>query len=136
MKDYVNAHAMAMIDFQFIEEALKRYISKADKLIQIQVSHLFPYRYDRKDVEKLALKRLLERYSKISNNTSLVKQIDKLTKKRNDLAHQGFLFTTEEQKDKLLLKNLIKDLDKLHLETKEIFFILTQEISVLGEHLK
>lgn len=135
MDKYSNALNKVLTDFQFIEECLKMYMTYADRIIQINVSSYFPYKYNRKDVEKLALGKLTDRYSKLSDNTSLVKQIQEVMKKRNDLAHQGFLFTSEEQKDKRLLESLTTNLEQLHIKTKNILFELSKETSSLEEHL-
>lgn len=135
MDKYSNALNKVLTDFQFIEECLKMYMVYADRIIQINVSSYFPYKYNRKDVEKLALGKLTDRYSKLSDNISLVKQIQEVMKKRNDLAHQGFLFTSEEQKDTKLLESLTTDLEQLHIKTKKILFELSKETSSLEEHL-
>lgn len=135
MDKYSNALNKVLTDFQFIEECLKMYMVYADRIIQINVSSYFPYKYNRKDVEKLALGKLTDRYSKLSDNISLVKQIQGVMKKRNNLAHQGFLFTSEEQNDTKLIESLTTDLEQLHIKTKKILFELSKETSSLEEHL-
>lgn len=135
MDKYSNVLNKVLTDFQFIEECLKMYITYTDKIIQINVSSYFPYKYNRKDVENFALGKLTDKYSKISNNTSLVKELQAVMKQRNDLAHKGFLLTIEEQKNKKLLESLTTNLEQLHIKTKKILFVLSKETSDLEEHL-
>ena len=91
---------MVLIDFQFIEECLKMSITTADKIIQKNVAPYFQYNYNRKDIENFALGKLVERYSKMSNNHSLVTHIRELMKERDNIAHKGFYLHMKNKKTK------------------------------------
>ena len=135
MKNYSEILNSVLIDFQFIEEAFKMYISYTDQIIQREVSSFFPYKFTRKDIDKFTLGKLIDKYSKVSNNTLLVKKAKGLTCERNRLAHQGFLFTYSEQKNESFLKQRTANLEEIHIEAAELLRELMQELKNLQESI-
>ncbi len=135
MKNYTEILNRVLIDFQFIEEAFKMYISYTDKIIQREVSSFFPYKSTRKDINKFTLGKLINKYSKVSNNTHLAKRARALTSERNRLAHQGFIFTYSEQKNEAFLKQQTANLEETHIEATELLGELIQELKNLEESI-
>ena len=117
MHNYTDSLSRALMTFQCIEEALKMYICYADTNIQ------------RKDVANNSLVKLTKKYTLASNNISLAKKIQDLSKRRNEIAHEGFLFTFEEQKNEKLLKKLTAKIDKTYYDANEALKKLMQELS-------
>ena len=104
--EYLDLVGKALLDFQYIELALKLYIAEVYAIISSRVEGIVPFKYDWKDVENEPLGRLLDRFSMISSDHQLVKDLRPLQKERNKLAHQAYVLTLEEQ---LMVTNLKKN---------------------------
>lgn len=76
------------------------YIMTTEKIIQKNVASYFQYNYNRKDIENFALGKLVERYSKMSNNHSLVTQIPELMKERDNILTRDFYLYMKNRRTK------------------------------------
>src|SRR5574337_959155 len=97
--EYLDLVAKALLDFQYIELALKLYIVETYAIISSRVKEIVPFKYGWKDVENESLGRLLDRFSKISSDRQLIKDLRPLQKERNRLAQQAYVLMLEEQSD-------------------------------------
>ena len=115
--EYLDLVGKALLDFQYIELALKLYIAEVYAIISSRVEGIVPFKYDWKDVENEPLGRLLDRFSMISSDHQLVKDLRPLQKERNKLAHQAYVLTLEEQSDGDQLEKECVRLTKLRSKT-------------------
>ena len=90
---YSAALQAVLLDFQFIEEGLRRYIAGAYDLIRKRVDGEIAFKLSAKDLEKDSLGRLLVKFCQLSDNSALQATIAKLVPDRNICAHKGLLIT-------------------------------------------
>jgi len=133
---YVSMIGDILIDFQFIEESIRMYLSNAFKYIGIRLSGLIPFRYDYSDIEKDALGKLINKFEKFNDNKPLIAELRDLTQYRNDCAHRGFLLTHEEMYDDKYLENELKGLEKIKERTEKCVSDLFREWGKIEKLLK
>ena len=126
--DYVTMIGGILVDFQFIEESIRMYISDAFKYIVTQLSGVIPFLYDYKDIEKDALGKLINKFEKFNDNKRLIAELNDLKKYRNNCAHRGFLLTDEQVHDEKYLKNGLKELEKVKKRTANCLSDLHKEV--------
>lgn len=126
--DYVTLISAILVDFQFIEEGIRMYISNVFKYIVTELSGVIPFRYDDKDIEKDALGKLINKFEKFNDNNKLLAELNDLKKYRNDCAHRGFLLTDEQAYDEKYLKNRLKELEKVKKRTANCLSGLHKEV--------
>ena len=88
---YQAATLHVLAQFQLLEQALKMYVSSAYELIGTRVKGLVPFHYSGNDVEAFPLERLIGTFAKVNANHTLISRLNKLPKKRNDIAHKSLL---------------------------------------------
>jgi hypothetical protein len=79
--------------FQLLELLLKEYIARVYRVISESVAGKVHFDYSEKDVESFALERLLSTFHKLNSNTELLRRLNVLREKRNQLAHRALLVT-------------------------------------------
>ena len=126
--DYVTLISAILVDFQFIEEGIRMYISNVFKYIVTELSGVIPFRYDDKDIEKDALGKLINKFEKFNDNNKLIAELNDLKKYRNDCAHRGFLLKDEQVYDDKYLKNRLKELEKVKKRTENCLSGLHKEV--------
>lgn len=126
--DYVTLISAILVDFQFIEEGLRMYISDVFRYIEKELSGVIPFHYDDKDIEKDSLGKLINKFEKFNDNNDLIAELKDLIKYRNDCAHRGFLFPDEQAYDEKYLKSRIKDLEKVKKRTADCLSGLHKEV--------
>ena len=88
---YQTATLEILTQFQLLEQALKMYISAAYEVIGARVKGLLPFHYGGVDVESFPLERLISTFAKVNDNRDLISRLNKLPKKRNEVAHKSLL---------------------------------------------
>lgn len=86
-KELVNP----IVDFQFLEEALKCYLESAFSIIRERTTGALPYKLDRSTVENLPLRPLIQEFNKYSDDAALVRDLLALVRERNYCAHRAFV---------------------------------------------
>ena len=84
---------------QFVEETIRVYVSLAIKIAKLSLESHFPLQFTTKDLSKLSLGKLVNIFSRLSDDTSLISSLRKLTTGRNHVAHKSRLFTLGELQD-------------------------------------
>lgn len=84
---------------QFVEETLKLCILSAIEITQVMTSPYLTINYAAGDIAKLPMGPLINKFSRISQDEALIKDLRSLTKDRNFVAHQSLLFTLGELSD-------------------------------------
>jgi hypothetical protein len=129
--DYVSSLQAVMLDFQFMEEGLRRYISIAYALIRSKNAGTVPFRLTEKDIAKDSLGILLRKVSQLSDNTSLCAQIEKLLPVRNQIAHKGLLITHQISAKQESFDGLSANLMDMLTETRPCVKALIDEVQKL-----
>jgi hypothetical protein len=125
-----------LIDFQFVEESLRMFISNSYQYIAKQLSKKIPFEYDYRDVEKDALGTLINKFEKLNDNKPLISELRDLTKYRNDYAHRGFLTTYEEMNNSQHLESELETARDIKKRTQQCLFALLKEWKKIQELLK
>lgn len=91
-KKFIKHYMTVITTFQLIELNLKRYISFCFFIIKNENKSIIKFSFDEKDVERNNLTELIEKFSKFSHNSNLVKKIKAIVKDRNYISHEALLF--------------------------------------------
>lgn len=116
------------MNFQYIEEGLKMYVTSVNKRIKEKMKNEFPFKYERSWVEDDSLGKLIKKFEKINNNNELIKELKSLRPLRNEIAHKILLLTPEQRNDQLFKSIMVSDLDKIKKRTKDAFYQVLKEI--------
>lgn len=114
-KDITIKLSSVIMNYQFIEEGLKIYLEKSFELIRQKLNDELPFEYNRATIEKYPMGKLIKAFDKHSNNKELVKKLEALPEKRNDIAHKGFvaMFHEDYQGENLYkMKEALSDFEK------------------------
>ena len=84
---------------QFVEETLKLCILSAIEIAQVTTSPYIAINYKAGDIAKLPMGPLIKKFSRISQDGDLIRDLKSLTKDRNFVAHQSLIFTLGELSD-------------------------------------
>ena len=125
---YFQIVQQLLIDFQFIEESLKMYLSHCFRIIRSNLDSRVRYKFGRRDVQNLPLGKLISMFRKFSQNDVLISKLSHLPKQRNFVAHQAFLHTREEQQNADFIDSEIQKLDDLQKETSDCVGELITEL--------
>lgn len=119
---------------QFVEGTLKLCILSAIEITQVMTSPYLSINYKAGDIAKLPMGALIKKFSRISQDEDLIKDLKSLTKDRNFVAHQSLLFTLGELSDTdsaaVALSNLKAIGDRasaLHERVLEVRYTLVRE---------
>jgi hypothetical protein len=92
----VNSEARVLnllANFQLVEFALKVYLGYCYEIVRKRVEGVIPFHRDFKSIEKHALKRLIELFVECNSNRALQRDLFKLSRERDELAHRSLLGT-------------------------------------------
>ncbi|MEX8518225.1 MAG: hypothetical protein AB3X44_06890 [Leptothrix sp. (in: b-proteobacteria)] len=81
--------AGAISGCQLVEQELKLYLSEALDFVQKCVAGRIPFGMSGLDYKDASMERLIKIFSKLSNNQSLVDDLEIFKKERNFLSHRG-----------------------------------------------
>lgn len=90
----------AMVNFQYLEFMLQGAIMKFESILRDKVSYFFIYQVDEKEINKMGLSKLAEKYSIYTGDKSFKQRVDSVVNSRNRLAHALFI-KAEHMKDDL-----------------------------------
>lgn len=134
MDTYALAASQVLMDFQFIEEALRMYIASAFNVIRTSTQDKVPFKFDRSSVEKDSLGKLIGKYSKLSDNQKLIADLNRVVEDRNLIAHRSLLLTPEEQEPSALAVESSK-LENLHDVLHPMLLEIMEEVRKIEMHL-
>jgi hypothetical protein len=126
--DYVNLISAILVNFQFIEEGIRVYISGVYKYIETEITGVIPFHYSDTDIAKDSMGKLINKFEKLNNNSNLIAELKDLIKYRNDCAHRGFLLSNKQAYDEKYLKNRVEDLENIQKRTTDCLSILHKEV--------
>ncbi|MGO8754292.1 MAG: hypothetical protein ACLQHK_03570 [Gallionellaceae bacterium] len=87
--DFYLKVAFSLSGCQLVEEELKLYITEALELAKKCIGDKMPFKMSGEDFADSSLERLIETFKKLSDNDSLVAELQQFKKKRNFLSHKG-----------------------------------------------
>jgi hypothetical protein len=90
---YKSTVLRVLAKFQLLEFALKGYIGRAYGIIAQSVNGKVHFDYSEKDVESFALEKLLNTFQKLNANRELIRRLNSLRERRNQIAHKALLVT-------------------------------------------
>lgn len=88
-RDFYLEVAFALSGCQLVEEAIKVYLTDAFSLVKKCVGKRMAFKFSGKDYEDSSLEGLIKAFKKLSDDVSLVRDLDAFKKERNFLSHQG-----------------------------------------------
>lgn len=119
--------ATVLMEFQWLEESLKQYLCKAERLIQHRVKDAFKYEPSTDEIERLSLGKLLVRFEKYCGNSVLIDRIKPLIKKRNEVAHSSFVLRFDEKIELVPVEDLIERLKEVEAAVRGLSDAVTLE---------
>ena len=117
--EYQEAVHHALERCQFVEETLRIYIDLAVQIAKLELKPHFPVRFTKTDFSKLPLGRLVDIYSRLSDNASLKSLLREITKRRNYVAHRSLLFTLGELQDLKHMGEAVKEMREIEQQAKK-----------------
>lgn len=87
--DFYLKVAHALSGCQLVEQQLKLYITEALDLAKKCIGDKMPFKMNGEDYADSSLERLIEIFTKLSDNQALVAELRQFKKERNFLSHKG-----------------------------------------------
>lgn len=91
--------AQALSGCQLVEQQLKLYIGEALELARKCIGRKMVFKMSGEDYEDSSLERLIEGFSKLTDNVALVSELRQFKKERNFLSHKGITHCLDYQDD-------------------------------------
>ena len=98
---------------QFVEETLREYVNLAIDIAKLALKSHFPVRFTKKDLSKLSLGKLVNIFSRLSDDASLISTLKKVTEDRNYVAHRSLLFTLGELQDPVHISEAMQKMTEI-----------------------
>jgi len=133
---YKDSVHRALERCQFIEETLRVYLDLATQIAKIELKSHFPVNITKKNLSKLSLGRLVEKFSQFNGNTLLKDNLRKVVPDRNRVAHQSLLFTLGEIQDDTYLRNLTDEMNEIEKQARNVHETLLDERWKLQKSLR
>ena len=136
LKQYFDLLPQCMLNYQFIEEGLRFCLYRQHGIVAMRVKTIFPYKPSFDSIQNAAMGKLISHFQTFCDNEGLLKSLNEVKKKRDHLAHQGYLLTFEEQHDPKFVSDQLVELESAYKEAKACFLALQGEmerIHILAE---
>ena len=88
-EDFYLRVARALSGCQLVEQELKLYLTEAFELVRKCVGDQLPFNMSGSDYMNASLEQLIKVFKRLSDNDTLVAQLNKFKEERNFLAHKG-----------------------------------------------
>jgi len=88
---FVNEIPKVLLTFQYVEEALRQYMLRANVMIASEVRPFVHYSHNDPALQRASFGRLISMFSRVNSKTELQKSLTRLVQKRNFCAHQAYL---------------------------------------------
>src|SRR5213594_3391381 len=97
--DYGSEVTRALLNLQYLEEGLKMYLQRAYALVRKRAEGRITVRLSRRNIDNKALRALLREFRNFHDDGELISKIESLIEKRNFIAHEAWLLTSEQIHD-------------------------------------
>jgi len=93
LQKYFDYIPQVLLVFQHLECALRQYLMRCEVMTATRLRGIIQWKWkdSLKDIEKLSLGRLADRFARLNGNTGLIRRIKDAAKDRNFIAHQSYL---------------------------------------------
>ena len=88
---FIDEIPKVLLAFQYVEEALRQYILRANVMITSEVRRFVNYSPHDPALQKASFGRLVSLFTRFNSSTELHKSLTRLVEKRNFYAHQAYL---------------------------------------------
>lgn len=129
---FENYLVEALISYQAIEATLKAYIEFSFRLIKLNLRQDIPFNFNGSDFETAALRTLVKNFSKLSNNSELVKLLNQVSGERDFVAHQAYIHYSADLANEDDHKRRVIE---YHERAKSCMESLLVELSELGKRI-
>ena len=133
LTDYWTNLQKALMNFQFMEESIRMYLTSAYCIVLRKLDNQIPFEFTYKDVEKDSLGKLLIKFGKFNSNKQLIDNIREIMKDRNHCAHRAYLMTAEELNDEEFLSDEVVRVKRIVTRSKEYLDSLFEEWKSIEE---
>ena len=117
-----------MLNYQFIEEGLRFCLYRQHAIVAMRVKTILPYKPPFESIQNAAMGKLINYFQTFCDNEGLLKSLNEIKKKRDHLAHQGYLLTFEKQNDPKFVSDQLIELEAAYKEAKACFSALQNEM--------
>lgn len=91
LKQYLDLLPQCMLNYQFIEEGLRFCLYRQHGIVGMRVKTILPYKPPIHSIQNAAMGKLISYFQTFCDNEGLLKSLNEVKKKRDHLAHQGYL---------------------------------------------
>ena len=128
LKQYFDLLPQCMLNYQFIEEGLRFCLYRQHGMVAMRLKTILPYKPPFDSIQNAAMGKLISYFQTFCDNEGLLKSLNEVKKKRDYLAHQGYLLTFEEQNDPKFVSDQLVVLESAYMEAKACFSALQGEM--------
>ena len=122
---------------QTIEAGLRLYIIYSYELIRRSLDNKLPFHLDEQDVNKDSMGTLIEKFSKLTNNSDLVSRLKELTPYRNRCAHHAFVLSVKDMRsDNPPFESHTSELKEMFDKSESVYAELVDEYRSIRRLLK
>lgn len=127
---YIDQVTACIISFQFVEEALRMFLAKAEVLIARQLRDFTFYNSNRKIKlnKKAALGSLIEQFTAYCEDQELIRELKEIIEKRNHYAHSALLMSIDEIHDLQGIEQKIREASKINDNARVLLFKVTERV--------
>lgn len=128
LKQYIDLLPQCMLNYQFIEEGLRFCLYRQHAIVAMRVKTILCYKPPFDSIQNAAMGKLISYFQTFCDNAELLKSLNEVKKKRDHIAHQGYLLTFEEQNDQKFISDQLIELESAYKEAKDCFSVLKAEM--------
>ena len=135
--DFFVKVAHALGGCQLVEQELKLYIAEALELVKKCIGHKIPFKMSGEDYADSSLERLIETFKKLSDNNTLVNELQVFKKERNFLSHHGIVHCLDPDGDLdfIAKAEFQNQLDAIEPEAQRLRLAIHNEANKFRGHL-
>jgi hypothetical protein len=128
LKQYFDLLPQCILNYQFIEEGLRFCLFRQHLIVAIKVKGILPYKPPVDSIKDAAMGKLITYFRAFCDDETLLKCLNDVKKKRDHIAHQGYLLTYEQQSDPQYISGQLEELELAYREAKDCFLALQREM--------
>jgi hypothetical protein len=121
---------------QFIEEGLKFYLYRCERIVSEQLKNKIPFRTNDESISNSPLGRLIEKYRQFSENDELIDRLRKFKPMRDKIVHAGFVKIYRDRLDEYEITQELDNLKTANEEANELMDLLFIEAERIEKAIK
>jgi hypothetical protein len=130
---YSDRLLLCLGTYQFIEETLRFCLIRCHATTKFRLDGYLPYHFSLQGIEDAALGRLIEWYKSYTVNEELIRDLQRIKKTRDYLAHRGLALTVEESSNEVFMSDLLTKLKQAQTQADECFKQLEGEMQTTDD---